>query len=559
MPVPREPQSYHPRPMARAERFIGAARVVLATGSLVAVFLDPSSPAKYVAITYGLLSGYVIYSLGVLALLGRSTTVSPGWPMATHVFDLVCFGAFMYFTEGPTSPFFVYFIFAIVAATIRWHSRGALWTAMVAIAIFLLLGVYSRTTSDPGFEMNRFVIRGVYLVVGATLLHYLGRFHERRTAELDRIAAWASTVAAERHDVTTDVMAQIAQVIRAPRAVLLFEEPEEPWINVVSYGDGSVSDRQDPDVMETLEQTLGTRSVAGRCVQRGDRFVLVTGARPSLPLDARVARLLGNRPVVTCAIKGNGWRGRLFVECDSPTADELRLAEVVGVLAAARLDHMFLMERLRDAAVNEERMRFARDLHDGLLQSLAAAALELKVAERLLEHDAEQAQSRLRDVQEILVSEQRELRAFIRQLKPETGGESQEFPLTEQLQQLAARVKRQWGIHVDLAIATDHVVPRALQTDVYRLTHEALINAARHAGATAVRAQIAREGDGLRISVEDDGRGFQFRGTYELPDLFRLKTGPATLKDRVTALGGRLSVTSSDRGARVDIDLPLGA
>ena len=561
MPGSERQPPHHPAPIARAERFIAAARLVLAAGSLIAIWLDPSSPAKYVGVTYAVLSAYVIHAVVLFGLLARSATVPTYWPLATHAFDLACFGVFMYFTEGATSPFFVYFIFALVAATIRWHSRGALWTALVALAIFLLLGIYSAATHDPSFETNRFIIRGLYLVVAATLLHYLGRYHERRTAELDRIAAWAWQATAERRDVFADILAHVTAILRASRAVLVFEEPEEPWINlVVSAGEcGLEWHRQDPDLIDRLGETLGAASVVGRRARRDNRFVLVTGPRraATIPLDDRIASWLDDRTVVTCALEGSGWRGRVFAHCDDPSADDVRLAEVVGLLAAARLDHMFLLLRLRDAAVGEERMRFARDLHDGLLQSLAAAALELKVAERLLEEDVQTARSRLGDVEEILVGEQRELRAFVRQLKPDAGGASEEFPLEARLHQLAARVRRQWAIQVDLAIEGGPAVPPPLQAQVYRLAHEALINAARHAGGTTVRARVAVEGDVLNVSVEDDGQGFPFQGTYDLAELIRLRLGPATLKDRVTALGGTLSITSSEGGARVSITLPL--
>ena len=561
MPAPRQLMPHHPPPVARAERFIGAARVVLAAGSLVAIWLDPSSPAKYVAITYALLSAYVVYAVGLLALLGRAIAVSPSWPLVTHVFDLACFGAFMYFTEGPTSPFFVYFIFSLVAATIRWHSRGALWTALAALALFLMLGAYSAMTRDASFEMNRFIIRGLYLVVAATLLRYLGRYQERRTEELDRIAAWAWQATAERRDVCADILAHAAAILRASRVILVFEEPDEPWVNLLASGGstGPAWSRHEPDLLERLGESLGDAGAVGRRTRGGSRLVLMSGPRPGarVPLDERIAVLLDHQLVVTCAVEGSEWRGRLFAQRDDPTVDDVRLAEVVGLLAAARLDHMFLLQRLRDAAISEERMRLARDLHDGLLQSLAAAALEVKVAERLLEHDQAQARSRLQDVEGVLLGEQRELRRFIRQLKPDASGGDQEFPLEERLRQLAARVHRHWGLHVDLAIDDGSTIPPPLHADVYRLVHEALVNAARHAGATRVRVDIAARSDGLHLSVEDDGRGFSFQGTYDLPELIRLRAGPATLKGRVTSLGGSLTITSSGNGARVSIALPV--
>src|SRR5688572_24255212 len=176
-------------PVAGAERFISFARLVLAAASLWAVWLDPSSPAKYAAAAHTLLLAFLIYAAALFAVVMRFRAVPRMWPMLTHGIDLVSFGALMYLTEGPSSPFFVYFVFSIVAATIRWQARGAIWTALVALTMFVSLGAYSASLHDTSFEMNRFIIRGFYLAVAAALLHYMGRYHERLDAELARIAA----------------------------------------------------------------------------------------------------------------------------------------------------------------------------------------------------------------------------------------------------------------------------------------------------------------------------------------------------------------------------------
>src|SRR5207244_10212181 len=85
----------------------------------------------------------------------------PGWswpttpallPPITHAFDLVAFSIFMYFTHGPTSPFFVFLVFALLCAPLRWLWRGTLWTAVAALVVLTGLGLYAAGfLHDPEF------------------------------------------------------------------------------------------------------------------------------------------------------------------------------------------------------------------------------------------------------------------------------------------------------------------------------------------------------------------------------------------------------------------------
>jgi signal transduction histidine kinase len=217
---------------------------------------------------------------------------------------------------------------------------------------------------------------------------------------------------------------------------------------------------------------------------------------------------------------------------------------------------MFLLQRLRDAAVHQERMRFARDLHDGLLQSLAGAALQLRATANLIDAHPDDARTRLREIEQMLAGEQADLRELIRELKPAAAASDRPFALTERLEQLAARVRRQWGVEVQLALREVERLTDRLQREVYRLVHEGVTNAARHAGATAVSVAVENAGPHLQLSIGDNGHGFPFQGNYSLEDLLREHAGPATIKERVSALGGQLQITSSHEGARLRIQLP---
>src|SRR2546421_6272447 len=130
-------------PGIRAERLIASGRVVLAAFSLLAVWLDPPTPAKYVEITNLLLAGYATYAVGLAVLAWLARAPRPRLAVATHVADLVLFCAFVYLTEGPASLVFSFFIFSVVGATLRWQWRGAVWTAAVALLAFNGIGLYA--------------------------------------------------------------------------------------------------------------------------------------------------------------------------------------------------------------------------------------------------------------------------------------------------------------------------------------------------------------------------------------------------------------------------------
>src|SRR5207247_668701 len=135
----------------RAERLIATGRVVLAAFSLLAVWIAPPTPAGHTNATTLLLAAYLGYAL-VLALVAWFAYARVlRFGLLTHALDLALFSLFVYLTEGPASPFFTYFVFALVAATLRWQSRGALWTAAMAVLAFNAVGrfVARATFSTP--------------------------------------------------------------------------------------------------------------------------------------------------------------------------------------------------------------------------------------------------------------------------------------------------------------------------------------------------------------------------------------------------------------------------
>jgi signal transduction histidine kinase len=253
----------------------------------------------------------------------------------------------------------------------------------------------------------------------------------------------------------------------------------------------------------------------------------------------------------------DGW---LFV-LDKPdlTTDHLLVAEVVAGQVAARMDQYDLVRTLQEAAANDERMRVARDLHDGVLQSLTATALQLKTTSQLLKREPRAAARHLQEMQSALAERQRELRAFIQQLKPGlVPVKTPDFGLADQLRVLADRLSDSWGLKVDWSVDPPGVrVSGALAQQIAWMIGEGAANAKRHGRSSGIDIKVQARDGWVTIAIGDDGRGFPFHGYYDHDALVRGDHGPATLRDRIASLGGRLAIDSRAGGARLDISLPL--
>ena len=223
----------------RSERLIAVGRILLASSSLLAIWIDPAEPVKLPAVTYGLLMAYVAYSCGVTILVWRSERPSNRWRLAAHAFDLLVFTSLIYLSDGPASPFISYFVFALVCASVRWQWTGTIWTAAIALTLFLSAGIYfSLVLHDPAFKLDNFIIRGVYLVVIAVLLGQLGA-HERQTLhEMSLLASWPDYEPADTDEQLRGTAEHAVRILGAPRLLFVWAVCDEAWLQI-GYWDGS--------------------------------------------------------------------------------------------------------------------------------------------------------------------------------------------------------------------------------------------------------------------------------------------------------------------------------
>jgi signal transduction histidine kinase len=203
-------------------------------------------------------------------------------------------------------------------------------------------------------------------------------------------------------------------------------------------------------------------------------------------------------------------------------------------------------------------MRVSRDLHDGVLQSLAGAALKLETIRWLVRTEPELARDRLADVQRLIAQEQRALRLFIQDPKfTPLSTPLADAPLHCRLRDLVRRLEALWGVRVSLEQEhLDEQRVNLLADDVCHIVQEAVVNAARHGGATQIAVCAGLRGGRLCLIASDNGRGFAFRGHYDHAALAALRLGPVRLKERVNTLGGTVTIDSTPGGARLEIEIP---
>ena len=556
-------------PRIRAERVIATGRVVLAAFSLLAVWLDPSTPAQHAQTTYFLLLGYLGYALLVALFVWLTHVPLVRMGFATHVVDLLLFSVLTYLTEGPTSPFFIYFMFSIVSATLRWQWRGALWTAAAALLTMIGVGLYAdEVLGQQAFEQNRFIIPGVYLAVTAGLLGYLGAFEERRRREMSELAAWPQVLAREPEVPQPETLESAARILGAPRVLVAWEEPEEPWLQLALWRHGTIQTWS--EAPETFDPVVA-QPLSGLTFLSGDvgapvPVVLYRGPKEAggwrgAPIHPALRSRFDIGAVLCLPLRGECMEGHLFaLDKGRMTGDDLLLGEIVAHQVTSSMDQSLLSRRLRQAAAAEERNRLSRDLHDGVLQSLTGAALQLETVQRLWDTEPRAARDRLAAVQQLIADEQRDLRFFIRDSKlPPVVLAAGEAGLDAGLRELVNRLAGIWGVRVDLKLEhLDGPLPATLANAICLIVQEALVNAARHAAASEVRVAIGAKNGQVEILVADNGRGFPFQGEYDHATLTALQLGPVMLKERVESLGGTLTIHSTPAGARLDIKLPSG-
>jgi signal transduction histidine kinase len=216
--------------------------------------------------------------------------------------------------------------------------------------------------------------------------------------------------------------------------------------------------------------------------------------------------------------------------------DFLRVAFYAVILAGSLREILAYQRDAAELAVDRERRRIARDLHDGLAQDLAFIVSHA----RRMPPEAEEPAGRIAEAAERALAESRHAIA--------TLGRPFDAALDISVAQAAEEVGARDGVRLELDLARELPALPAVHDALARIVREAVSNAIRHGGARAVTVRLTRL-DGLRLTVEDDGIGVT---PADAPGF-----GLASMRERAQALGGTIEVVRRpEGGTRVEVWVP---
>ncbi len=238
------------------------------------------------------------------------------------------------------------------------------------------------------------------------------------------------------------------------------------------------------------------------------------------------------------------------------TPRDLRWLEEIARNIGPPLENLYLLRHLRARAVEADRSRISRDLHDGILQTLLSMQMQLEVLRRKLLQDPEQAAADLAALQGTVKQESEELRRMVTDLRPQRV---ESADLVELMTGFAERFRNEAGLGLDLFLeGRDLRVPDRVCRELFQIYRESLNNIKKHAQATHIVVKLWQDETKVFLVVDDNGSGFSFEGRFSSEELDRLRLGPISIKERTRSVGGTLTVESTPgHGARLTLEIPL--
>jgi two-component system sensor histidine kinase DegS len=204
-------------------------------------------------------------------------------------------------------------------------------------------------------------------------------------------------------------------------------------------------------------------------------------------------------------------------------------------------------------AQERERQRLSRQMHDGPAQALTNLILQAEICERLFDTNADRARSELVNLKTAVAGTFQKVKGFILNLRPMMLDDLGVVPT---LKRYVDGFAENSEVMTNLTVTgKERRLESHKEVTIFRLTQELLNNAAEHAHATSVQIGLDLGDDLVRVSVEDNGSGFELTEALTSPDADRL--GLAMMRERVEMLGGRIYFDSSvGRGTKVSFELP---
>jgi signal transduction histidine kinase len=579
------------------ERQVTLGRVILVALSLVAL-LETSGTSVHTA-SVAFLSVYLLVALGA-ALADRF--LNEARFRIPILVDFLALAVFLYLTPS-VSAFWFLFLFAVFAQAHRDNTR-----AMLALVFTATAGIIFRVALADPFRWQsvwHWLAVGLGTIVSGLGMGFLGareRDHLKRQQFLEKItghfqfdrgltesvrqALGELTVAFECEQACLAVRDDEIERLFVWKVSRKDREPRGPEVLSLARCDDFLIDALEVSLCWNFKSDGGEgfswdrrtgkrfRTVPPPPDSTRDEFAAVSliaatidaGGRPSgrillvNPLPSSGSLAPSEPRNASASVPLQGANGNEAAKQDPPRGRfyeaALRWLDQIVRHLGPPLDNAFLMRNLRTHAVESERSRISRDLHDGILQTLLSLIIQLDVLRNTVVQNPEKARTEIGNLRNIVQQESEELRRMVTGMRP-VRVESAD--MRELMQGFAERFRSEYGLAVDLFIEDrNRPLPDRLCRELFQIYRESLHNIKKHAHASHVVVKLTQDESNVFLVVDDNGRGFSFSGRYSSEELDRLRLGPISIKERTRGVGGTLTVESNPgHGARLTIDIPL--
>ena len=510
--------------------------------------------------------------LAVIILLIERALRRDNWHLPL-VCDILVVGIFLYLSHEVLPAWFLLF-FVAFSAGYRWNLRSSL---LLSFGLLLLAIAVAMNRNGP-VDGSRTVIYSLPFF-GATFLGVSGMAF---LGDRNRQFAWQQAFLA-RLSTTMHVELGLAESLRllleeiaiefqSEEAILAYRDADLERIFLWRLKSGE-SERLIPDnlpmtradgfLLDDMEASVCWNAVAGPGSGFGwdRRDGCSLRSVPRIP--GPTLQEFGIRNLLSVAFDQDGHAaGRLFLVNRKPERlpygkDDLAWFEQISRHVSSALENVFLLRHLRARAIEAERSRISRDLHDGILQTLLSIEIQLDVLRRRVTTHPEQVESGLASLQQTVRNESAELRHLVTDLRPLRV---QSADLVDLMRGFGERFRNESTLALDLLVdSVDLHAPDRVCREIFQIYREALNNIKKHAKASHVVVKLSQDDSRLVLVVDDNGEGFSFAGRFTGDELDRLRLGPISIKERTRTVGGVLTVESNPgHGARLTIEVPLG-
>ena len=582
-----------PGEVRRVERWLASARVFLAVSALIAIWMDPAV-IHYSIWAFGLLAFYIAQGTIIIIFLRRRQQSTASFRLLVHTGDIIWPAVISIFASGGGNPFFLFFVFVLAAAAYRWGLVETVGTAIAAVALLWLasfavhwgfiawIDAFLLRYNLPGlrvdatyFEPKGLFMRSISLLVLGWLLGYLAEQQKQLRAEkvvINRILGKAR-VEAGVSGTLQDIAGEFLSLYGAQRILIASHEVDSHRVFVaeLSAENRAASLRWLEASRHDRETYLHDSRTATVLAEREDgnqpeHFSLLaldqegtTVENPSPEFLDSFAKLYPFHTALVASFAfGQEWRGRIFLlnpKLTNETEEELHFLQELVRQVAPAVYNVLLLRRLRLRAGAVERARFARELHDGAVQSLIAVEMQVDVLRRQSASKPNLVTTELGRIQGLLREEVLKLRELMQQMKTLDVDAKR---LLGVMHDTVDRFQRETGISARfVSDVAELQMPQPVCRELARIVQEALVNVRKHSQARQVLVRLGAKNGNWKVEIEDDGRGFPFEGRLSQHELESTGKGPLVIKERVRLIEGELTIESNPgRGSRLEITVP---